>query len=187
MGAILHKPKDPSVHKALTMKEVLLKKLRWITLGGQYDWTHKIYCEGTHPEFPEDIATLINGIFPEVHPQAAIVNLYSPKDTLSMHRDVSEHVDRGLVSISLGCECIFAIGLEEKETGTIQKVGLRLRSGDVLYMTGESRFAWHGVPKIVPSSCPSHLSSFPGAEFPHWESWMRDKRINLNIRQMYET
>ena len=39
-----------------------------------------------------------------MRPQAAIVNVYSPGDSISLHRDVSEGKEAGLVSISLGCE-----------------------------------------------------------------------------------
>lgn len=127
------------------MHQVLEKKLRWMTLGGQYDWTNKVYPAEPPPEFPTDIAEFINSLFPNVNAQAAIVNLYSPGDTLSMHRDVSEEIDRGLVSISLGCDCVFIIGLEDKATHDIQKLVIRLKSGDALLMTGESRLAWHGV------------------------------------------
>jgi alkylated DNA repair dioxygenase AlkB len=119
-------------------------------------------------------------------PEAAIVNLYSPGDTLHMHRDVSEQVDASLVSISLGCDAIFMIGLEDK-TGKTQSEVLHLRSGDVVIMAGESRFAWHGVPKIIPATCPEYLASWPGKEgYPQWDGWMKDKRINLNVRQMLE-
>jgi alkylated DNA repair protein alkB family protein 1 len=61
-----------------------------------------------------------------------------------------------------------------------------LRSGDAVYMSGEARFAWHGVAKIVPGTCPDYLSDWPGKDFPDWKNWMRNKRINLNVRQMRE-
>jgi alkylated DNA repair protein alkB homolog 1 len=62
-----------------------------------------------------------------------------------------------------------------------------LRSGDAVIMAGESRFAWHGVPKIIPATCPDYLASWPGKEsYPKWDSWMKEKRINLNVRQMGE-
>jgi alkylated DNA repair protein alkB family protein 1 len=183
----LFKPKDPEAHKILGVKQVLDKKLRWVTLGGQYDWTNKVYPKEPPPQFPPDIASLINGIFPDMVPQAAIINLYSPGDTLSMHRDISEETDRGLVSISLGCDCIFIVGLENKSTGDIQYMVIRLRSGDVLYMTGESRLAWHGVPKVIPNTCPEFLTKCPAGEFPSLSGWIRNKRINLNVRQMRES
>ncbi|KAG4428879.1 hypothetical protein IFR05_015640 [Cadophora sp. M221] len=178
-------PKNPKEHKPLATKAALKKKLRWITLGGQYDWTAKAYPKEPPPPFPEDIASFIHKIFPSMEPQAAIVNVYSPGDTLSMHRDVSEKVDKGLVSISLGCDAIFIIGLASDDAPPVYEV-LRLRSGDAVYMTGQSRLAWHGVPSIISGTCPDYLQDWPGEEFPEWRGWMKDKRINLNVRQMFD-
>ncbi len=156
-------------------------------MGGQYDWTNKVYPLEQPPEFPADVADLLGSLFPDMVPQAAIVNLYSPGDTLSLHRDVSEEIDRGLVSISLGCDAIFVIGLHNEQSGETRSAVLRLRSGDAVYMKGESRFAWHGVPSIIPSTCPDYLSDWPGDQFPAWKGWMQGKRINLNVRQMRDS
>ena len=184
---VVVRPKNPDVHKPLDMGRVLTKKLRWITLGGQYNWTDKAYPSEKPPEFPRDIAQLIGGLFPETEPQAAIVNVYSPGDTLSLHRDVSEEVNRGLVSISLGCDALFVIGLHDEASRGLRHEVVRLRSGDALYMTGESRFAWHGVPNILPGTCPEHLADWPGNDYSQWCGWMQNKRINLNVRQMRES
>jgi hypothetical protein len=53
-----------------------------------------------------------------------------------------------------------------------------------------ARFAWHAVPKIFPNTCPSFLLNWPNDEnvdgpLSQWGGWMRNKRINLNVRQMY--
>lgn len=177
-------PKDARIHKPVTTGAALEKKLRWMTLGGQYDWTNKHYPPEEPPPFPTDVANLLGSLFPDMEPQAAIVNLYSPGDTLSLHRDVSEEVDRGLVSVSLGCDAIFILGLHNEESGKTRSAVLRLRSGDVVYMQGESRFAWHGVPSIIPDTCPDYLSDWPEDQFPAWKNWMKGKRINVNVRQM---
>lgn len=177
-------PKDKTVHKPMTVSRMLQRKLRWITLGGQYDWTSKSYPNEAHPGFPADIAGLLKAFFPTVDAEAAIINFYTPGDTLSVHRDVSEECDRGLISISLGCDGIFLIGNEDGSSHTT----LRLHSGDTLLMTDESRFAWHSVPKVLPDTCPRWLDSWPaGPEetmYEQWRGWMKSKRINLNVRQM---
>ncbi|CAD6502702.1 BgTH12-05292 [Blumeria graminis f. sp. triticale] len=178
--------KNGKTTQSLDCGKVLQRKLRWITLGGQYDWTSKKYPPEVPPEFPPDIARLIGSLFPAVTPQAAIINVYSPGDTLCLHRDVSEEVYRGLVSVSLGCDAYFIIGLHDNKTGKTRSKVLLLHSGDVLFMTGESRLAWHGVPRIIEGTCPSFLEEWPGEEFPYWRGWMKNKRINLNIRQMHD-
>ena len=178
------------MHKPFDTRQYLNKKLRWMTLGGQYDWTNKVYPEGPPPPFPTDMAKLIGSLF-DMTPEAAIVNLYSPGDTLSLHRDVSEECDRPLASISLGCDGIFLLGLESEVEGQKPRTAtLRLRSGDAVVMTGDSRYAWHGVPKVIGNTCPEWMEDWPcvgeGAErFEEWRGWMKGKRINLNVRQMF--
>ena len=190
-------PLDPSAHQSITISQFLRRRLRWLTLGDQYDWTKKVYLNDHGPPFPKDIAELIQSLFPEMRPQAAIVNLYSPGDTLGVHRDVSEHSDAGLVSISLGCDGIFVAGFED-EDGSVYpaQIAVRLRSGDAVYMSGPARFAWHGIPQVIADTCPHWLSEWPSTtiddevynnkmgDFEAWRGWMSDKRVNLNIRQV---
>ncbi|KAL8736715.1 MAG: hypothetical protein Q9166_000081 [cf. Caloplaca sp. 2 TL-2023] len=188
---------DSSTHQSLTITEFLNRKLRWMTLGAQYDWTKKVYPEGSPPRVPEDIARLVQDLFPHTRPEAAIVNLYSPGDTLNIHRDVSEESDVGLVSLSVGCDGIFVAGLEEASTGELNYTVMRLKSGDAVYMSGPSRYAWHSVPQVLAGTCPPWLSNWPaygsvssgvesttGDRFDVWRGWMANKRINLNVRQM---
>ena len=205
-------PLDPSIHKPLTPESFLQSKLRWVTLGGQYDWTAKIYPSEAPPPFPADVRQLLEDIWPGMKPQAAIVNFYSPGDRLSVHRDVSEECDRPLVSISIGCEALFVCGLSEAihgeestaEGAPCKAVAVRLRSGDAVVMSGPSRFAWHGVPQVIKGTCPDDLESWPaprdvegaaldnristeGEEhsYEQWRHWMATKRININVRQMW--
>jgi len=172
----------------------------------KYDWTAKVYPHGPPPPFPKDIKDLLLGLFPQTTAEAAIVNLYSPGDTLSLHRDVSEECEHGLISLSIGCDCLFLLGLEEENSvhtvhddhdtqavkNRFKYAVLRLRSGDAVYMAGRSRFAWHGVPLIIPDTCPDELRSWPADpnkdeaqdEYGAWKNWMSTKRININVRQM---
>lgn len=183
------KPRDAGTHKPISTQQFLNKKLRWLTLGGQYDWTNKVYPSGPPPPFPKDIAQLLEGIFP-MKAEAAIVNLYSPGDTLSLHRDVSEECAQPLVSISLGCEGIFTVGLDSPDGEEARFVTMRLGSGDAVLMSGKSRFAWHGVPKVLEGTCPDHLQDWPAVgedrRFDGWRGWMKGKRVNLNVRQMFD-
>ncbi|GAB1315636.1 hypothetical protein MFIFM68171_05846 [Madurella fahalii] len=193
---VAFKPKDSDVHKPLSIKQVLERKLHWVTLGGQYDWTNRIYPGERPPDFPPDIAAFLQTLFPETLAQAAIVNFYTPGDTMMMHRDVSEETDKGLVSLSFGCDSLFMIAPndvgkmsdEERKSvkGDKEYLLLRLRSGDAIYMTKESRFAWHGVPKVLKGTCPDYLEDWPAEDgkYEEWRGWMKNKRINLNVRQM---
>lgn len=190
-------PIDADIHKSITVSQFLRRKLRWLTLGGQYNWTTKEYPPETPPPFPKDIATLVHSLFPDMRPEAAIVNLYTPGDTLSVHRDVSEESRQGLVSISLGCDGIFVIGLEDDLGHRTRCLTIRLRSGDAVYMNGSARLAWHGVPQVIANTCPAWLNDWPASmasdsrhdstaptDYEAWRGWMSTKRVNLNIRQM---
>lgn len=184
--------------------------MRWTTLGGQYDWTAKRYPDAAPPPFPHDIKDLLETVWTSTRAEAAIVNLYSPGDTLSVHRDVAEASPHGLVSVSLGCDAVFVIGVSASASASVsasadvgeeqpeqhdKTIALRLRSGSAVYMSGPSRFAWHGVPQIVKGTCPSYLAEWPAApkngtadeeegEYEAWRGWMAGKRVNLNVRQM---
>ncbi|KAF2802505.1 uncharacterized protein BDZ99DRAFT_360317, partial [Mytilinidion resinicola] len=196
-------PLTPTIHRPLPISPLLTRKLRWLTLGGQYDWTAKSYPATPPPPFPTDIAALLASIFPETRPEAAIVNLYTPGDTLSVHRDVAEGSERGLSSVSLGCEGVFVVGYgkgdgEGEGEGTVLTFGLP--SGSAVYMSGEARWAWHGVPQVVAGTCPGYLADWPAeekkeeeegkggeeGEFEAWRGWMANKRVNLNVRQMWD-
>jgi len=192
-------PISPETHKPITAGHFLRRRLRWLTLGGQYDWTRKEYPQVQPPEFPEDIGALIHGMFPHMRPEAAIVNVYSPGDTLALHRDVSENSDQGLVSISLGCDGLFIVGIEGEPDEEPHCLAIRLRSGDGVYMSGATRYAFHGLPQIIASTCPDWLDAWPAplkmpeaegdsklasGRYEAWRGWLANKRINLNVRQM---
>jgi alkylated DNA repair protein alkB homolog 1 len=177
-------PKDATTHNPISVSQMLRRKLRWMTLGGQYDWTRKVYPDEIPPPFPEDVASILRTHFPTIDAQAAIVNFYSPGDILSMHRDVSEECEVGLISISIGCDAIFLVANEDAS----KIVALRLRSGDAVLMSGQSRFAWHGISRVIPDTCPPLLQEWPNVNddgrYLQWRDWLKSKRINLNVRQM---
>lgn len=189
-------PLDEVVHKPFTISQFLLRKLRWLTLGGQFDWTGKRYPLEDEPPFPKDIGAFVSSLFPFMKPEAAIVNIYRPGDVLSVHRDVSEESDNPLVSFSLGCDAIFVIGLKSVGGERPNTVAIRLRSGDAICLSGRARFAWHGVPQVLQGTSPDWLREWPananangnGAEgsqrYEAWRGWMLNKRVNLSVRQI---
>ncbi|KAJ5316811.1 hypothetical protein N7508_001319 [Penicillium antarcticum] len=182
--------KDPQLHEPLDVQSFLEKRLRWIALGIQHEGTANM-VSGEIPSIPGDIAKLMSAIFPDRSAHAAIVDIHSTRDTqpIHLHRDVGKDSDTGLMSVSFGCDGLFLVSHDDGNGCEV----LRLRSGDTVYMNGVSRFAWHGVPKILPSSCPAWLANWPslGENFPGmppgpyqmWEGWMSSKRITLNVQQ----
>ncbi len=101
--------------------------------------------------------------------------LYGTKDYMPVHRDVSELCRRGLASFSLGCDGLFIISKDkEREDGSNADDGdedrememcvLRVRSGDCVWMGGETRWCWHAMPKVLGGTCPEGLNQWPAIE-----------------------
>lgn len=166
-----------------------VKNIRWSQLGEEYDWKTVSYGKNKKNNFPEDLKQKVCEIVHKVskleinnnivkyndyNPEIAFVNYYPVGTGMFAHQDKSEKTfDRPLVSISLGCSCIFLIGDETRDT---KPYAFKLHSGDVVLMTGKSRLAFHGVPKIF-DDLPEELKDIEN---------MDKLRININVRQVYE-
>ncbi|KAJ3181059.1 hypothetical protein HDU85_003764 [Gaertneriomyces sp. JEL0708] len=177
----------------------LLPRLRWTSLGFQYNWSTKEYHLDRRPPFPPLIAALSTAIVRAIAsttlypassyiPEAGIVNFYQLRDALMAHQDRSEeNVRAPLVSFSLGNEGIFLFGTEEKKD---KPVAIKLTSGDVCIMYGKGRRAFHSVPRILENTLPAYLA--PDAPLEEGEEewalfgdYMTTTRVNINVRQVY--
>ena len=137
-------PKDADKHKQLNNEQFLYTKLRWLTLGDQYDWPTRSYAKHATP-FPQDLATLVTGLFPHIRPESGVVLIYGAKDFMPVHRDVSEQCQRALASFSVGCDGIFIMARGEDHgegDNAPRTVAIRVKSGDVVHLTGQARWAW---------------------------------------------
>ncbi|KAL2911410.1 hypothetical protein HK105_209138 [Polyrhizophydium stewartii] len=152
-------PKPAPIARAIT-------RMRWATLGFQYNWTLKEYFFDRRPAFPPSVDAITREIVTLLAPvtgystdcwrsEAGIVNFHHPGDTLTAHQDRSEiDMDAPLVSLSIGLDAVFLFGTESRDD---KPVALRLRSGDVVVMAGPARRAFHGVPLVLPDTCPEYL------------------------------
>ncbi|KAF2745985.1 hypothetical protein M011DRAFT_527167 [Sporormia fimetaria CBS 119925] len=188
-------PKAPEKQKPLNHEQFLYSKLRWLTLGEQYDWPTRCYAKHATP-FPADLSKLVTGFFPHIRPESGVVLLYSGKDFMPVHRDVSEQCQRALASFSIGCDGIFILAKGEDDgvgPEAPRTVAIRVRSGDCVHLDGEARWAWHAMARTIPGTCPSYLASWPvgtpdaTAEeekaYKKWKGYMGSKRINVSCRQ----
>jgi hypothetical protein len=80
---------------------------------------------------------------------------------------------------------------EEDENREQDIVVLRVRSGDVVQMAGETRWAWHAMPKVIAQTCPPWLEDWPVKSgtpeaFEKWRGYMKGKRLNISCRQVWE-
>lgn len=84
----------------------------------------------------------------------------------------------------LGSAAVFLIGGQDRDT---EPIPILLRSGDVVIMSGpQCRRAYHGVPRILEDTLPSHLSN--ANQDDGWEpyaEYMKTTRININVRQVF--
>ena len=85
-------------------------------------------------------------------PDAALVNYYDADARLGMHQDKDEVTDDPVVSLSVGDSCLFRFGNPENRGRPYTDV--TLASGDAFVFGRESRFAYHGVPKVFAGSAP---------------------------------
>ncbi|MER6224369.1 alpha-ketoglutarate-dependent dioxygenase AlkB [Streptomyces sp900105755] len=85
----------------------------------------------------------------------ALINFYDADARMGMHRDADEKSDAPVVSLSLGDSCVFRFGNTQTRARPYQDV--ELRSGDLFVFGGESRLAYHGVPRVYPGTAPPEL------------------------------
>ncbi|GFP95576.1 alpha-ketoglutarate-dependent dioxygenase alkb [Phtheirospermum japonicum] len=174
---------------------VLLRKLRWSTLGLQFDWSKRSYNVSLpHKEIPDALCCLAKRmagpVMPrgiEFQPEAAIVNYFGLGDMLGGHLDdMEKDWSKPIVSMSLGCKAIFLLGGKSRED---EPIAMFLRSGDVVLMAEEARECFHGVPRIftdAENAEISHLESqFAGEDDQPYLNYIRTSRININIRQVF--
>lgn len=86
----------------------------------------------------------------DYRPDTALVNWYDPEAKMGMHQDKDEVAADPVVSLSVGDSCVFRFGNTTSRTKPWTDVVLA--SGDAVVFGRESRFAYHGVPRILPGT-----------------------------------
>lgn len=88
-------------------------------------------------------------------PDTALINYYDAAARMGLHQDKDEKSDAPVVSLSVGDSCVFRFG---NTTGRTRPwTDLVLESGDAFVFGGPSRYAYHGVPKILPGTGPGDI------------------------------
>ncbi len=123
--------------------------LGWVTdkdRGYRYDPVHPV-TDKPWPAMPKLLTNLWDEVtdYP-VQPEACLINWYREGSKMGAHIDNDEQAAKApVVSISLGDPALFRIGGPKRGGPT---KGIKLFSGDVVVMAGESRFCYHSVSKI---------------------------------------
>lgn len=104
----------------------------------------------------------------DYRPDAALVNFYDGAARMGMHQDKEERSGAPVVSLSIGDSCVFRFGNTEGRGRPYTDV--ELVSGDLFVFGGASRFAFHGVPKVLAGTGDPALG-------------MRGGRLNITLRE----
>jgi len=123
--------------------------LGWVSdkdRGYRYEPAHPVTGK-PWPDMPQILLDLWDDVtgYP-VQPECCLINWYKDGAKMGAHIDNDEQDAKApVVSISLGDPAMFRMGGPARG-GTTQ--GLKLYSGDVVVMAGESRFCYHSVSKV---------------------------------------
>jgi alkylated DNA repair protein (DNA oxidative demethylase) len=165
----LFQPVMPRTGKPLSVQMSNCGPLGWVAdrQGYRYQSDHP----GTGkswPPIPDRLLALwfdVSG-YP-APPEACLINHYGPSARMGLHQDSDEEaLDAPVVSVSLGDTGVFRFGGTARG-GKTQSI--KLSSGDVMIMGGESRLIFHGVDRVLAET--STLLRQPG-------------RINLTLRRV---
>jgi alkylated DNA repair protein alkB homolog 1 len=153
----------------------------------------------SRPELtPDDEAAL------SFRPTATIVNYYHSKSIMGPHRDDSEHaISKPIVSFSMGRPAVFLLGGETRDD---RVVPILIRPGDVMIMGGATRLNYHCMARLLPHHVAAmsneqmravdaqmdHIGEIEGMPLPcdtelaALEHYLKEHRININLRQVYD-
>ena len=147
--APLFVPLMPRTGTPFSVRMTNLGSLGWVSDRAGYRYQALHPDVGTPwPEIPPqvlDIWRAISGF--QADPEACLVNFYQGSAKMGLHQDKDEQeFTAPVVSISLGDTAVFRFGGTSRGGKT---QSLKLSSGDVLVMGGESRLCFHGIDRVM--------------------------------------
>jgi DNA oxidative demethylase len=142
-------PFMPRTGRPFTVRMTNLGALGWVSDRAGYRYqAHHPETGKPWPPIPEmvlDVWRQVSGYLHE--PEACLVNFYHGGAKMGLHRDEDEEdFSAPVVSISLGDTAVFRMGGPERGGKTET---LKLSSGDVLVMGGQSRLCYHGIDRVL--------------------------------------
>jgi DNA oxidative demethylase len=167
-------PAMPRTGKPFSVRMTNLGSLGWVSdkdRGYRYQ-AHHPETGAPWPPIPVAILDIWRKLsdYREL-PEACLVNYYAAGSRMGLHQDRDEEdFSAPVISISLGDDCRFRMGGAKRRDPT---GSMRLSSGDVVVLGGQSRLAFHGVDRIYAGT--STLLT----------DWMPEGgRINLTLRRV---
>ncbi len=160
--------------KPMSVRQTSLGPLGWVAdrSGYRYADRHPI-TGGRWPAIPLSLLELwARYADPETAPDSCLVNLYVGDARMGLHTDSDEaDLKAPVLGVSLGDTAVFRMGGGSRKDATTT---IRLASGDINLLTGESRRAYHGIDRILAGS--SQL-------IPPFGAHPGGGRINLTLRR----
>jgi alkylated DNA repair protein (DNA oxidative demethylase) len=152
-AAPLFVPTMPKTGRPMSVRMTNCGDLGWVTdreRGYRYQDRHPV-SGAPWPAIPASLLQLWGDVAGYAKPpQACLVNFYDGQAKMGLHQDRDErNFEAPVVSVSLGDQCLFRIGGTERGDPTRS---LRLSSGDVVVLDGDSRLSFHGVDRIYPGT-----------------------------------
>jgi alkylated DNA repair protein (DNA oxidative demethylase) len=145
-------PRMPRTGKTFSVKMTNCGTLGWVSDvdGYRYQPLHPVTDE-PWPPIPELALRAWRELAGYPHPpQACLVNFYDVSARMGLHQDSDEgDFSAPVVSISLGDDALFRYGGLRRNDPTRS---VKLHSGDVVVLGGQSRLAFHGVDRIFGGS-----------------------------------
>ncbi len=148
-NAPLFVPLMPRTGTPFSVRMTNLGSLGWVSdrAGYRYQPLHPVLAT-RWPEIPSDIMGIwraVSGF--QAEPEACLVNFYQSGAKMGLHQDKDEEEFAApVVSISLGDTAVFRFGGTTRGGKT---QSLKLASGDVLVMGGQSRLCFHGIDRVL--------------------------------------
>src|ERR1700740_1948966 len=150
--APLFTPRMPKSGRPMSVGMSNCGPLGWISdeRGYRYHSAHP-QSGRSCPAIPNVLLQLWDEVARYPHaPEACLINYYGPTAKMGLHQDRDEaDFAAPVVSLSLGDSCLFRLGGHKRSDPTRS---LRLNSGDVIVLCGETRLAFHGVDRIYPGT-----------------------------------
>jgi DNA oxidative demethylase len=141
-------PLMPRTGRPFSVRMTNLGSLGWVSDRNGYRYQPLHPDVGTPwPEMPQAILDIWSKVSGYEHPpEACLVNFYQGGAKMGLHQDKDEvDFSAPVVSISLGDTAVFRFGGTTRGGKTST---LKLASGDVLVMGGESRLCFHGIDRV---------------------------------------
>ncbi|MEU9999551.1 alpha-ketoglutarate-dependent dioxygenase AlkB [Streptomyces sp. NPDC050848] len=149
--------RGPTTYRHTVLPGGGVMSVRSLCLGRR--WVPYRYLDAVDLEIPRWLCDLGRAGVREAYgedldfaPDTALVNFYDAGAgaKMGLHQDKEERSGAPVASLSLGDRCVFRFGNTENRGKPYTDV--ELASGDLFVFGGASRFAYHGVPKVLPGT-----------------------------------